>query len=168
MVAGTVPQVRREGEIRQFSVSLDLVDGYEFAADFGLPQVEPMKLDESPPLGRGSGPDPARLLATAVANCLASSLLFCLRKAHIDVTGMEVAATGTLARNEQGRLRVTGIDVTLKPSVAPADVAHMGRCIDIFEDFCPVTAAVRKGVAVMVEVQPVAVNGLPAAQRTNG
>jgi organic hydroperoxide reductase OsmC/OhrA len=143
--------------MRQFSVSLDLVDGYEFAADFGLPQVGTMKLDEQAPLGSGNGPDPARLLATAVANCLASSLLFCLRKAHIDVRGMAAEATGTLARNKEGRLRVTGIDVTLTPHVVAADIPRMGRCIDIFEDFCPVTAAVRKGVVVSVDVRPVAI-----------
>jgi organic hydroperoxide reductase OsmC/OhrA len=145
--------------MRQFSVSLGLVDGYEFAADFGLPRVEPMTLDEPAPLGSGSGPDPARLLATAVANCLASSLLFCLRKAHIEVQGMHVEAVGTLARNERGRLRVTEIDVTLKPVVAAADIPRMDRCIGIFEDFCPVTAAVREGVVVAVNVEPVAVNG---------
>jgi organic hydroperoxide reductase OsmC/OhrA len=156
MVTDTAAQARRGGEMRQFSVSLGLVDGYQFEADFGLPQVELMTLDESAPLGRGSGPDPARLLATAVANCLASSLLFCLRKARIEVDGMEVVATGTLARNEQGRLRVTSIDVTLTPVVAAADQPRMARCLQVFEDYCPVTAAVREGVAVSVDVRPLA------------
>lgn len=139
---------------RDFSVSLDLEQGYKFQADFGLPGVAPMTLDEPAPLGEGEGPNPARLLAVAVANCLASSLLFCLRKARIEVSGLTATATGSMARNERGRLRVTEISVTLVPTVAEADIPRMGRCIEIFEDFCPVTAAVRRGVEVSVSVTP--------------
>jgi organic hydroperoxide reductase OsmC/OhrA len=142
---------------QHFDVSLKLDHGYEFRADFGLPGVAEMALDEPAPLGDGAGPNPARLLAAAVANCLASSLLFCLRKARIEVTGMAVSAAGTMARNEKGRLRVTAIDVTLTPSVAEGDIPRMNRCVEIYEDFCPVTAAVRKGVDVRVTVEPQAV-----------
>jgi organic hydroperoxide reductase OsmC/OhrA len=105
-------------------------------------------------LGDGVGPNPARLLAVAVANCLASSLLFCLRKARIEVSGMAIAAAGTMERNEKGRLRVAAINVTLAPRVAEGDMPRMNRCLEIYEDFCPVTAAVRKGVDVRVTVEP--------------
>jgi organic hydroperoxide reductase OsmC/OhrA len=138
-----------------FAVSLALADGYRFEADFGVPGAAPFVLDEPPPLGEGAGPNPARLLATAVANCLASSLLFCLRKAHVEVTGMTVAAQGRMTRNERGRLRVTGIEVTLSPHIAAADEARIGRCLEIFEDYCPVTGAVRAGLDVRVAVTPV-------------
>lgn len=67
---------------------------------------------------------------------------------------MAVSAAGTMARNEMGRLRVTTIDVNLMPGVAEGDIARMNRCIAIFEDFCPVTAAVRNGVDVRVTVEP--------------
>ena len=137
-------------------MSLKLESGYRFEADFGLPGVQTMTLDEAAPLGEGAGPNPARLLAVAVANCLASSLLFCLRKARIEAEGMEASAVATMARNEKGRLRVSAIDVTLRPSVATADIPRMSRCLEIFEDFCPVTAAVREGVDVSVAVTPVA------------
>jgi organic hydroperoxide reductase OsmC/OhrA len=147
---------RAAGEIEeQFSVSLNLERGYRFEAEFGVPGLPSLILDEPAPLGDGTGPNPARLLAVAVADCLASSLLFCLRKAHIEAGGMAASAVATLGRNEKGRLRVTSIDVTLKPSVAAADVPRMGRCLEIFEDFCTVTAAVRQGVHVRVTVTPV-------------
>jgi Predicted redox protein, regulator of disulfide bond formation len=142
---------------QHFDVSLKLDHGYEFRADFGLPGVAELTLDEPAPLGDGAGPNPARLLAAAVANCLASSLLFCLRKARIGVSGMAVSAAGTMGRDEKGRLRVTAIDVTLTPSVAEGDIPRMNRCLEIYEDFCPVTAAVRKGVEVRVTVEPQAV-----------
>lgn len=141
-------------EERKLAVSLRLESGYRFEADFGLPGIESLTLDEPAPLGEGAGPNPARLLALAVANCLASSLLFCLRKARIEADAMEASAEATMARNEKGRLRVTAIDVKLAPRVASADVPRMTRCLEIFEDFCPVTAVVRKGVDVRVTVTP--------------
>src|SRR5205807_6626722 len=79
---------------------------------------------------------------------------FCLRKARIEVSCMAVSATGMMARNEKGRLRVTAINVTLSPGVAQGDIARLNRCLEIFEDFCPVTVAVRKGVDVRVTVVP--------------
>lgn len=139
---------------RRLSVSLDLKSGYHFEADFGQPGVAPLDVDEAAPLGEGKGPNPAQMLAVAVANCLASSLLFCLRKSRIEVEDMDAFATATLARNEKGRLRVTAIDVTLRPQVAPADRPRMARCVEVFEDYCPVTAAVRGSLAVRVNVAP--------------
>jgi organic hydroperoxide reductase OsmC/OhrA len=153
MLSSRVTELKPRAE-RNFSVSLNLSDGYQFQADFGLPGVDSLTLDEPEPLGGGTGPNPARLLAVAVANCLASSLLFCLRKAHIEVQGMNVFATGTMARNEKGRLRMTAVDVTLRPQVAAEDEPRMARCLQIFEDYCPVTAAVRQGLAVRVNVIP--------------
>jgi organic hydroperoxide reductase OsmC/OhrA len=157
MVTRTRETLTTAADEKTLTVSLTLDTGYRFEADTGLPGVPRIALDEPAPLGEGAGPNPARLLTIAVANCLASSLLFCLRKAHIDVSGMRAVGTATMGRNEGGRLRVTGIEVTLVPAVARADVSRMGRCVDIFEDFCPVTNAVRPGVNVSVSVAPVAV-----------
>jgi hypothetical protein len=69
---------------------------------------------------------------------------------------MRAVGTATMARNDEGRLRVAGIEVTLVPGVARDDIPRMGRCVEIFEDFCPVTAVVRKGALVSVHVSPVA------------
>jgi uncharacterized OsmC-like protein len=137
-----------------FTVTLALRDGYRFAVDFGQPGVPELLTDEAPPLGGGSGPNPARLLATAVGNCLAASALFCLRKARIEVSGFAVRVDGTLTRNERGRLRVGPLRVTLEPRVRPEDRGRIGRCLELFEDFCIVTESVRKGLDVTVDVQP--------------
>jgi organic hydroperoxide reductase OsmC/OhrA len=142
---------------KTFRVSLESVGGYRFEADTGVPGAAPLTLDEPPPLGEGAGPNPARLLAVAVADCLASSLLFCLRKAHVDVAGLSAEAEGRMARNERGRLRVTGIDVTLSPRIAACDGERIQRCLELFEDYCPVTGAVRGGLDVNVTVTPVLV-----------
>lgn len=135
-----------------FSFSLTLKDNYAFTVDFGDAGVPPFTLDESPPLGHGEGPNPSRLLASAVAGCLGASLLFCLRKSRIDVPAMRTDVTVTNGRNEKGRLRVKKVAVRLAPTVPAEQQERMARCLEIFEDFCVVTAAVRDGVEIDVTV----------------
>jgi uncharacterized OsmC-like protein len=135
-----------------FTVTLDRRSGYQFLADFGEPGVAPLIVDEGPPLGEGRGPNPSRLLAAAVGNCLSASALFCLQRARIDVQGMHTEVDVTPTRNEAGRLRVGGMSVRIEPQVAEADIPRMKRCLEIFEDFCLVTQSVRHGIDVDVEV----------------
>ncbi len=140
---------------KEFAVTLDLDHGYQFDAKFDSPGIPHLRIDETPPIGDGAGPSPARLLATAVGHCLASSALYCLRKARIDVLDMTVVVRGEMVRNDAGRLRVGRLAVQLAPRVAERDVERMKRCLQIFEDFCVVTGAVRDGVTVDVDVSPV-------------
>lgn len=133
-----------------FEVQLQRLDGYQFRVDFASEGVPPLVVDEPPPLGQGAGPNPARLLATAVGSCLSASLLFCLSKARVEVGGIETAVTGTYRRNERGRLRIGRLDVVLE--VDAPDASELGKCLDLFEDFCVVTESVRAGVDVGVTV----------------
>lgn len=139
---------------RSFQVSLTLGEGYEMEADFGLPGVPPLLLDEPAPLGESHGPNAARVLASAVGNCLASSLLFCLRKARVDVQELRVTVDGTMTRNERGRLRITQLQVRLEPVVPAEQRGRMARCLELYEDFCLVTQSVRQGIAITSEVHP--------------
>ncbi|HXG02905.1 MAG TPA: OsmC family protein [Candidatus Binatia bacterium] len=141
-------------ETGEFSLTLELAQGYEFVADFHQAGVAPLVMDEPPPLGDGRGPSAARVLAAAVGNCLAASALHCLRKARVEVRGLRADVHGRLVRNEQGRLRVGRIAVTIRPEVAPADHDRMARCLELFEDFCVVTQSVRSGIDVKVDVKP--------------
>lgn len=138
---------------RTFSLTLTLEHGYRFLVDPQLEGVAPFHVDEPPPLGDGSAPNPSRLLVSAMASCLASSLAFCLRKARIELKGLRVVARGTLVRNERKRLRVGSLHVELFPEVAEGDVDRMQRCLEIFEDFCVVTESVRHGIPVVVGVE---------------
>jgi len=63
-----------------FEVSLTLLKGYAFRVDFRDEPASSLFTDEPRPLGNGGGPSPSRMLAAAVVNCLASSLLFCLAR----------------------------------------------------------------------------------------
>ncbi len=147
---GSAAPADGEGEFR---VTLTLEGGYRFDVDPGLDGARHFHIDETPPLGEGADISPSRTLASAMASCLASSLLFCLRKSRIEVKGLRVEARGTLVRNERKRLRVGGLHVELFPEVAAGDVERMKRCLEIFEDFCVVTESVRHGIPVVVGVE---------------
>jgi len=136
---------------QEFAVRLVLKDGYRFdvTAD-GAPRFV---VDETPPLGEGAGPNPARLVATAVGHCLASSLLFCLRKARAPVGGVAVEVKGTYRRTERNRLRLGGLTVTLSPGLEGNEPERVARCLEIFEDYCVVTGALREGISVDVKVE---------------
>ena len=139
---------------QEVTVSVDLEQDYRFEVDFGQLGVVPLTVDEPPPLGGGQGPNPARLLAAATASCLAASAAFCLRRSRIAVEGMHAEATATLGRNEEGRWRIEGIRVHLRPEVAAEDAHRIGRCLELFEDYCVVTQSVRAGIPIDVEVEP--------------
>lgn len=141
-----------------FSVTLTLRHGMQFAAQFDEPGLPLLVMDEPPPLGEGSGPNAARVLAAAVGNCLSASLLFCLKKQRLTLNGMRARVKGTLERNEHGRLRIAGLQAQLHPDLAPDDRARMARCLELFEDFCIVTQSVRRGITVDVSVG----TGVPA------
>jgi organic hydroperoxide reductase OsmC/OhrA len=137
-----------------FTLTLDAREGYEQVADFQLDGVAPLVVDEPAPLGAGAGPNPSRLLGAALGSCLGASLMFCLRKARIDVQGLHTTVEGVLGRNERGRLRICTISVRLEPVIPLAEHDRLARCVEIFEDFCVVTASVRPGIDVQVEVVP--------------
>lgn len=130
-------------------------EGYRFTIRFDGADVPPLVTDEPPPLGKGQGPNPSRLLAAALVNCLAASLLFALSKKGVTVKGLEASAHVELGRNEQNRLRILGVKVNVTPTVgSDASAAAIDDAIDAFEDFCVVTQSVRAGLPVDVRVEP--------------
>lgn len=143
-----------------FQVQLERLDGYRFRVDFGEGAIPPLQVDEGPPLGQGAGPNPSRLLATALADCLSASLVFCLAKSKVEVGALHTTATGSYVRNERNRLRIGRIDVVLRPELPGSDPARVKKCLELFEDFCVVTASVRQGLTVGVRVEDAAGNPL--------
>jgi uncharacterized OsmC-like protein len=124
---------------------------FEFVIDFGA-GVPPLRADEAPPLGGGSGPTPVQLLAAAVGNCLSDSLLFALRKFHQDARGMTTTVSTTVGRNSEGRLRVTGIKVGVQLGAAATELQHLERILGQFEQFCTVAQSVGAGIPLDVAV----------------
>lgn len=138
-----------------FRVDVRQKDHFKFDVTFDDERWEPVIVDEPEPLGTGEGPNAARLLAAAVGNCLAASLLLCLEKSRFTVRDLRAKVEGTIERNASGRFRISGMNVTVMPTVeGDADSPRFGRCLDIFEDFCIVTQSVRAGIDVDVRVEP--------------
>jgi uncharacterized OsmC-like protein len=133
------------------SVNLKQEKDFRFAIDFsgGIPVLYG---DEAPPLGGGTGPNPAQLLAAAVGNCMSDSLLFAIRKFKQHPEPIQTSVTATIDRNAQNRLRVLDIQVKLTLGVAGASLAHLDRALEQFEEFCTVGQSVRQGIPVTVEV----------------
>lgn len=88
----------------------------------------------------------------AVANCLAASLLFALRKFSNEPGPLRATADVSLARNSRGRLRIPRMAVELHLGVSWETLKHADRALAQFEDFCVVTESVRAGIQVDVQV----------------
>lgn len=145
------------------TVRLELEDGYRFRVDLGE-GFAPLLMDEPAPLGDGTGPNASAVLAAAMGNCLSASLLYCLRRSRVDVVGLRTEVEVTPERNPEGRLRIGAIRVELHPEVAAGAEGRLGRCLELFEDFCVVTESVRGGIDVAVEVVPAAPVAVEAAR----
>jgi organic hydroperoxide reductase OsmC/OhrA len=133
-------------------LELEQLQDFEFRVKFDAPGIADLLVDEAPPLGGGRGPNPERLMAAAVANCLSASLLFCLRKFKQSPGPLRAEVTSQLVRNERGRLRIGRFDVTIRLAEPLAALAYSERCLAQFEDFCIVTESVRHGIPVGVRV----------------
>lgn len=135
-----------------FTLELEQIEDYEFRVKFDWPDTAELLLDEPAPLGRASGPNATRLVGAAVANCLASSLLFCLRKVHHAPGRLRAEVTAQLAPNARGQMRIGRFDVTIRVADQAVAIEHFDRCLQQFEDFCVVTESVRHGIPVGVRV----------------
>lgn len=139
-------------DTQQFSFTLEQQEDFAFLIRFDK-DIPPLLADEPPPLGNDAGPNPSRLLAASVANCLSASLLFALRKFKNNPGPITTVVTAHMERNEQKRLRVGRVDVMIQVD-SPADsLEHLDRVLDQFEDFCVVTQSVRSGFPVSVTVR---------------
>jgi organic hydroperoxide reductase OsmC/OhrA len=141
--------------VHEFTISMDQVRDYEFRIKFDKAQFAELQMDEPPPLGRDSGPSASRILAAAIGNCLSASLLFCARKAGARIDSIHTEVKVQIVRNENKRLRVGRVEVTIDPKVAEADKAKALDCLPRFEDFCTVTQSIRQGIDVEVRVKGV-------------
>lgn len=142
-------------KVGAFSVSIERAAGFEFDAVFDNAAHPRLRMDEPPPLGADHGPNPARVLAAAIGDCLSASLVFCMQKQHEALGGLKTEVHVELVRNERQRLRIGVVDVVLRPELpAGADAQGFARCSAAFEDFCVVTQSVREGLDVRVRLEP--------------
>lgn len=135
-----------------FRIELIQQSDYRFEAHFDDPHIPVLLTDEQAPLGGNAGPSPVRLLAVAVANCLAASLLFAMRKFRNDPGPLRAVATVQVMRNPEKRLRVGRIAVDLHLGTDASAISLLDRILGQFEEFCVVTQSVRLAFPVDVRV----------------
>ncbi len=138
-------------EEKTFSVKLRRDEGFVFKVDFGQEGLSDLIMDEPEPVGADKGPNASRVLAAAIGNCLSASLLFCLQKSRVDIEGLETRVKGYTIRNEEGRWRISNIDVEIGLDL-DGDDNKIQRCLDIFENFCVVSQSVKEGIPISVKV----------------
>ncbi|VWC57134.1 peroxiredoxin [Burkholderia lata] len=135
-------------------VSVDVAQQARFCFEvvFAGTTLAPVLTDEPPPLGDGRGPNPIRLLAAAVATCLAASLLFALEKQHVDPQPIAAHIDVDMVQNEAGRVRVGAMSVRLSIGKTWADLAAATRVLDQFDAYCVLTESLREGIPVSVDL----------------
>lgn len=131
--------------MRLSTVTIEQLHDYRFAVSFE--NTDGLFTDEPAPIGGGTGPSPGELLATAVGNCLASSLFFCLKKHNAAAGPIKATIDGRLERNPRGHRRIAAISVNLE--IASSDAV----CFETFENYCIVTQSVRDGIPVSIQVR---------------
>ena len=137
-------------DTKTFSLSLELLENFEFQIDFD--EYGYIITDEPPPLGKGEGPNPARLVGAAVANCLCASLLFALKKKKQALPALRADIVGNIAKVD-GFWRIVKISVDIHADTADVDPESLETAIQQFENFCIVTQSIRRGIPIHVELK---------------
>jgi uncharacterized OsmC-like protein len=139
--------------VSRFSISIEQVQDYEFRVKFDKAHYAGLTMDEPAPLGKDSGPSPVRILAAAVGNCLAASLVFCASKRGVKIQTIRAEVRAEIVRNENKRLRVGRMEVEIDPGLDPESMERVRACLPTFEEFCTVTASVRQGIEIVTSVK---------------
>jgi len=136
-------------------VELAQVEKYRFTIEFAEAPFPGLTLDEPPPAGGDAGPNPVQSLAMAVGHCMSSTLVNTLGRAHVAVAPIRTTVTATIGTNERGRRRVRELHVEIRTQpLKEADRAAFDHCVEIFQDYCTVSGAVREGVTIDSRVAP--------------
>jgi uncharacterized OsmC-like protein len=145
------PAASTPAPVSAFDITMEQKEAFLFEVAFDHPDHDPVFLDEPAPLGKNAAPNAARMLAAAIGNCLSASLVFCVQKNGGSLQGVKTRVHVEIVRNEHKRLRIGRVAVQI---VTPrgVDAGVLQKCLPTFEDFCTVTASLRQGIAVDVDV----------------
>jgi uncharacterized OsmC-like protein len=138
----------------QVKVKLSLEKDMIFKCDLGDLRIKDCIIDETNKIeSEMLGPDASRLLAMAVLGCLSASFIFCFSKRDFTIDDLEAEAIVTIFRNEKGFVRVKKIDVNINPEIKNPEIQkRANQCKKMFEQYCTITASVREGIDINVNV----------------
>ena len=140
---------------RHFRVTLRHTRNYRFesqAHEDGRLHGNPYPSDEPDPVGDASGPATPALLGSAIGHCLSAALLEALRRAQVEVDGMETEVDAVVHLGDVGLPRIARLEVVLRPNIQ-ATGSRTEHCAETFEKHCTVCSSVKQGIDVRVRVE---------------
>lgn len=124
-----------------------------FKLDMGKVKTGNFLIDDTNIGADKVGPNPSRLLASAVMGCLSASLMFCLGKKNLQFDDFQAEAEIITAKNEKKFWKVKELNVRLIPKTNDeAVIKRLQQCQQFFENYCTVTESVRAGIKVNVDI----------------
>ena len=153
--SNTKPEPKPKVEEMVSETEVEWLKDLQFKANYDLPKVKELIMDEPPQLGgSGAGPNAARVLASSIGDCLSASILFCLTKSRVPVKNLKSNIKTRVARNEDNFLRVKDIEVEIQVQLEdPGETKKSERCKELFEKYCIVTDSIRNGIPISVNVK---------------
>ncbi len=132
-------------------VTLTQIERFQFKANFSGSNTS-MILDEPTPHGRNTGPSPDQLLCAAVANCMSDALFGAISRKNPNPAPLTTTARAIIGRNEENRLRIQTIEVSIKLGKTVAELGDLSQPIERFENFCTVASSVSRGIPIKVRI----------------
>lgn len=138
-----IERVIHEAEINQIS-------GFNL---IGKTRDHEVVIDETVEFGgKDKGLSPPDLLLLAAMSCQVSSLSFCLSKRSIEHK-LEAKGILTIERNEEGRLRVSKIDIFINVQADLEKRKYIESCIERFRNYCVVAGSIERSIPINTEVE---------------
>ena len=142
-----------EGEEKKYTILMEKTGKMQFTTTFDKDYPDFLFDEPEHSLGEDEYPNASRMLTASVMNCLSASLTFCLLRSRADIKGLKTKGSAYYKRNEDGRLRITRIEVELFPEIEDEkNIKKLKRCIDIFKNYCIVSKSVQEGIQVNANV----------------
>lgn len=136
-------------------VGIKLKKDMIFKCDMGEMAVKDCYIDETNQEEADMwGPNPSKLLGMALLGCLSASFIFCLKKRNFSIDDLMAKAEVVIGRNNKGFLRVKKVNVDIISKIDdPKARKRADQCRKMFENYCTVTAAVREGIEVNLNLE---------------
>lgn len=107
--------------------------------------------------GSGGASNPEELLLGALAACFVNTWAIFIKKLQISYEQPAIRVSGTLGKDPAGGFRMTGatVHVRVPEPLLEAERTKVEKSLILAEKYCIISRAVRAGMPVKVEIEPV-------------